>query len=200
MHRQGVTRGSVREGAQRLTRSRAPLTLRWPQLQSRRWTANEGDGDEGSTGTTTSQNAPRGERANRAGRRRRAARLAGMARAGASRGTRRSPKSGIVRSPGRRVRALRDGRRSWPARKVRRTGWMRAIPGQSSVRSERYAPSPHCPLAPLIRRKLFDDVAVRIDADPLIALFACPRDAVPFPCSLFPCLRSRTFAGRPRSP
>ncbi len=84
MHRQGVTRGSVREGAQRLTRSRAPLTLRWPQLQSRRWTANEGDGDEGSTGTTTSQNAPRGERAIRAARRQERREAGGMARAGAS--------------------------------------------------------------------------------------------------------------------
>ena len=52
-----------------------------------------------------------------------------MARAGASRGTRRSPKSGFVWSPGRRVRGLRDGRRSWPARKLRRLGWMATRPG-----------------------------------------------------------------------
>ncbi len=51
-----------------------------------------------------------------------------MARAGASRETRRSPKSEIVRSPGRRVRSLRDGRHRRPARKVWRPGWMAARP------------------------------------------------------------------------
>jgi hypothetical protein len=47
-----------------------------------------------------------------------AARLVGMARAGASRGTRRGPKSDFVQLPGRVVSSLRDGLRSGPARKM----------------------------------------------------------------------------------
>ncbi len=56
-----------------------------------------------------------------------------MARAGASRGTRRSPKSGIVRSPGRRARGLHDGRHRRPARKVRRPGWMAPRSGNDNA-------------------------------------------------------------------